>query len=1460
MPKEKRVALKRLLHLGKRAQKAETPTPASKPPPKEERGPYKLKPGEPTTYNSGRSISPSTIQNPIEISPELLWDEAYDDLKRNDPDLLGSYEKILSVEIQEVGAISQSQTERRAQMKDLLQAGFKKTEKLSRVTGKMGDAIDIVLSVKSAIGAGLTAVPIAATVWTSVCVALEICSNPITEMNAGREGLATIISKMKWYSGFLELLQQKRKLGDDGGSVEIFTDLQRQLATMIYELYKMLLKYIITCICAFYKNQAIVFVKNLVRLCDWSGALDGIEKAETSMRAAANDLGVNETNSYLRILATAQRSDREEEMIQTCSVGDMRATINSLQREKDVLLPASSEWVLHTPEYLEFIDENSVLHLLRLRGDAGKGKTMLMIGIVNDLTMRLNTHFEEFHLAYFFCRGTDNRLNTATAILKGLISMLIQRERSLLRHLNDSWKSLQSDIRDGERFEILKRVLKSILEDECLQKVCLVVDALDECGTETPGIASFLTVVSDTLSNKNVKWLLSSRNIPSVSKALQGLGAEINLEEHSTTVSRAVMNYVDHKMKEVCEQYHQDLVDNPTFNQEKFDQKMRDIGDIIREKADGTFLWVSLVIFELKRCSPHQALARVKELPKGLYAMYDLMRQTAIYSDDIQEFRKVLWVLIAAYRPLHLSELVAIAQLDEWVPQQSIVRRSGFLTFNEDNGFVYFVHQSAKEYFTQNQGPPAQFDMLSCGPGESHSIILSGSLAAMEGLKRDILDLKYPDSSVSKAPRSKDDPLRSLEYSCVFWIDHLCEKQINQDEIDFSDNGVMAEFWRNTGLLSFLRDAYRFARFNRGIIEPFPLQLYYSGLFFSPRTTLIGNLFETDRPHWLEVNPRIQPSWDSCLQTLAHGRPVDSLMCSLDEKLVASSCTSPFDPSLDRDTLTFLQLWDTDNGACLWRAQGYFEETIMAFSSDNQLIATRTTTAIRLRKVETGEVLKIESMSYVTSLAFSHNGLLLSGDTNGNLTVWDLKSVEDHRILKSTLENKSVNIISVSISNGDTYVACLYSASSFEVWNLKSGESLLVSRLDGSYYSNEQFSKVACVSFSRFDDNLLFIKSPVNELLCFNLSTREFIDASRLSLRGEVGTGRLPNGNTVVKNWDQVEIWDPSGSSALKRLKGHTGMITSLAILSTESRIISGSKDGLIKIWDSDINTSPIDESNLFDFTPRMSLLPDGRVLTVTDRGLVQNWDPNGNLCQRIKLWNQSSEVVLNVSSHGFIASTFEGTTLNIWNFEGSQVAAFPIETICLQGLGESVHSKTSGNSEEPMSFRPIVPSATTVTFPPDGNLIACYNGEETISIWDLRNGKCDQVLQVQNWPSYSLVMAFSPDMKHLALWASEDEIELWDIRSGLHFETCDHLPWTRYTNGRSEHNYNLQKFPGGWWITWDGLRIILLPQKFWPFEERPENGYAGYLITVTGLVICTGSSLWFFNFTDESPFDTSLL
>ena len=88
--------------------------------------------------------------------PVQLWDRAYDDLKREEPEMVNKYEKILSRQLQEgpnspvpesqPNTIAQTNPDvRRRQMTQLIHAGLDKTAREATVKEYLGVAAEVVL-------------------------------------------------------------------------------------------------------------------------------------------------------------------------------------------------------------------------------------------------------------------------------------------------------------------------------------------------------------------------------------------------------------------------------------------------------------------------------------------------------------------------------------------------------------------------------------------------------------------------------------------------------------------------------------------------------------------------------------------------------------------------------------------------------------------------------------------------------------------------------------------------------------------------------------------------------------------------------------------------------------------------------------------------------------------------------------------------------------------------------------------------------------------------------------------------------------------------------------------------------------------------------------------------------------------------------------------------------------------
>lgn len=116
--------------------------------------------------------------------------------------------------------------------------------------------------------------------------------------------------------------------------------------------------------------------------------------------------------------------------------------------------------------------------LLWVKGDSGKGKTMLLAGIITELKRS-----SPESVLYFFCQSAEPRLRTVTNVLRGVLWSLARARPYMIHHVRKEYKKeVKGVFSDSNAWQILCDILIAILEDGDLVQDCvLVIDALDEC-------------------------------------------------------------------------------------------------------------------------------------------------------------------------------------------------------------------------------------------------------------------------------------------------------------------------------------------------------------------------------------------------------------------------------------------------------------------------------------------------------------------------------------------------------------------------------------------------------------------------------------------------------------------------------------------------------------------------------------------------------------------------------------------------------------------------------------------------------------------------------------------------------------------------------------------------------------------------------------------------------------------
>ena len=597
--------------------------------------------------------------------------------------------------------------------------------------------------------------------------------NPIKETEINRDGVVYVIKWMNWYWSLSSSLLKEST--DDANEL---SGVRRQLENQIVDLYKVLLMYQIKSVCCYYRHRGLVFLRDVVRLDDWDGDLKAVLDAENRFRQYSKAYTTQQTNSHLEQLVTNQRSEQDQQCLTDLRATDPRDDKTRIEQTKGGLLQDSYRWILDNPKLQQWRDDPDST-LLWIKADPGKGKTMLLCGIVNELKKSTPPGL----LSFFFCQGTDSRINNATAVLRGLIYLLVDQQPSLVSHLRKKYDHAGKPLfEDANCWVALSDIFKNILQDTNLKTTYLVIDALDECATDLPKLLDLIMCTSS--SSARVKWLLSSRNELHIEKKLnptneQGI-LSLESKESATQTSHAIDLYIDQKLCQIDSLQDEDLRDQ--------------VQDILRRKANGTFLWVALVIQELEDPENLDPLQIVDDVPTGLHQLYDLMvnRIQRLKESSSKLCRLMLSTVTLAYRPLYLAEIHSLCQLQNHIEAKKIAAMCGsFLTVRGDQ--VYLIHQSAKDYLS-DKARVAVFPSQEMTDYD----IFSRSLKLMSSaLRRDIYRLVEPGFPIDQVQVPHQDPLRTTRYSCVHWIDHLCDsvsgKSIRRYD-DLQDGGSVYIF------------------------------------------------------------------------------------------------------------------------------------------------------------------------------------------------------------------------------------------------------------------------------------------------------------------------------------------------------------------------------------------------------------------------------------------------------------------------------------------------------------------------------------------------------------------------------------------------------------------------------------------------------------------------------------------
>ena len=464
---------------------------------------------------------------------------------------------------------------------------------------------------------------------------------------------------------------------------------------------------------------------------------------------------------------------------------DPRDDRDRLIHEKGPIVDGTCEWIKTNELYNSWLHSRS--QLLWLSGGPGKGKTMLSIFLAGELERSANDS-QDILFVQYFCNNRDEKRNTATAIIRGLLFQLLSLRPKLFNYILPSFKVQKESLFTDSSFETLWRVFETTVHDPVLGTTYCVLDGLDECDEASlewllKKFKSLFSRKSNDSSACHLNLIAVSRDLPDFIPELLSTFPRIRLDpDADSEIESDIHRFIEVKVNELSKY-------------RRYPEPLRvHVKDVFLDRAKGTFLWVGIVANELRNCRISEVENFLDLIPSGLEGLYARML-LQINDRQRETAAKILSWVVMAVRPLTLSELSAAIgpsirpsvglSGDEAIRDQ-VAFCGYFLTIKEDK--VGLIHQSAKDYLLRKTPDSnRELEFFRIEEEKVNLEIARKCLAYLQnGALADgavVLEHRF-GGPVKDVSRLNAFPL--LSYATLYWPEHARSLASSEDIFDLS--------------------------------------------------------------------------------------------------------------------------------------------------------------------------------------------------------------------------------------------------------------------------------------------------------------------------------------------------------------------------------------------------------------------------------------------------------------------------------------------------------------------------------------------------------------------------------------------------------------------------------------------------------------------------------------------------
>ncbi|WP_354636019.1 TIR domain-containing protein [Planktothricoides raciborskii] len=271
-----------------------------------------------------------------------------------------------------------------------------------------------------------------------------------------------------------------------------------------------------------------------------------------------------------------------------------------------------------------------------------------------------------------------------------------------------------------------------------------------------------------------------------------------------------------------------------------------------------------------------------------------------------------------------------------------------------------------------------------------------------------------------------------------------------------------------------------------------------------------------------------------------------------------------------------------------------------------------------------------------------------------------------------------------------------------------------------------------------------------------------------------------PDGRRIVSGSHDgtIRLWDIQSKSELAVFKNDESDVNSVAFSPDGRRIVSGSHDGTIRLWDIQSKSELAVFNGHESQVNSVAFSPDGRrIVSGSGNGTIRLWDIQSK--SELAVFNghesQVNSVAFSPDGRRIVSGSGNGT-IRLWDIQSkSELAVFngheswvksvafspPDGQRIVSGSGDKTIRLWDIQSKSELAvFKGHENLVNSVAFSPDGQRIVSGSGDKTIRLWDIQSG--EQLAVLKGHENLVNSVAFSPDGRRIVSGSGDKTIRLW--------------------------------------------------------------------------------------------------